>query len=270
MDKKSKDRIVAKRLKTQHGRFWDLLIADHEYSVIRDCIIFDNAQIYNYSETKFDNWLIPDMFDWLKQSTIQLPFDNIFLESKFAFGLKGQLIRRIDEKYLSVTSFIRPNDSGQNYVFTSVHVELDEESRFLSDKMVVRRMPDNDQDYDYYSACDLFVALLTVQMINKNEVESIDHIPQPDISRECQKHFGQPLAAYKTLRIKPMGKQYDSSDSKDYQGLMPLHLRRGNFAHYTEDAPLFGKYTGTFWRPATAVGESKNGTVVKDYKVMAE
>ncbi|MCA0455678.1 MAG: hypothetical protein LCI00_17005 [Chloroflexi bacterium] len=43
--------------------------------------------------------------------------------------------------------------------------------------------------------------------------------------------------------------------------------RRGNFATYTDDKPLFGKYTGTFWRPATAVGEVKNGVVIKDYEV---
>ena len=46
-------------------------------------------------------------------------------------------------------------------------------------------------------------------------------------------------------------------EPKEYQGLMPLHLRRGHPATYTEAAPLFGKYVGTFFRPATVVGEKK-------------
>lgn len=48
---------------------------------------------------------------------------------------------------------------------------------------------------------------------------------------------------------------------------MPMHIVRGNFAHYTEDKPLFGKYTGTFWRPAHVRGSADVGTVYKDYKV---
>lgn len=112
------------------------------------------------------------------------------------------------------------------------------------------------------------ISLKAISLMNCRNIELVDHQPDPIISRQYQQHFGQPLTTYKTLRIKPIGKRYESNtESKEYQGLMPLHLRRGNFAHYTEDAPLFGKYTGTFWRPATAVGESKNGIVVKDYEI---
>ena len=46
-----------------------------------------------------------------------------------------------------------------------------------------------------------------------------------------------------------------------------LHLCRGNFATYTADAPLFGKYIGRFWRPMHVRGDQKNGVVAKDYSV---
>jgi hypothetical protein len=114
-----------------------------------------------------------------------------------------------------------------------------------------------------------FTVLQALQLLNCRNIELVDHEPDPGTNRQYQHHFGQPMTKYKTLRVKPTGKRDEAAtETKDYQGLMPLHLRRGNFATYTEDAPLFGKYVGTFWRPATAVGETKNGVVVKDYEVV--
>jgi len=109
--------------------------------------------------------------------------------------------------------------------------------------------------------------LLAIQLMNCRNVKLIDNEPDAEKSRIYERHFGQPLTKYKTLAIKPIGKRYESDEEQPYQGIMPLHIRRGHFATYTEDAPLFGKYTGTFWRPATVVGEQDNGVVVKDYEV---
>lgn len=47
----------------------------------------------------------------------------------------------------------------------------------------------------------------------------------------------------------------------------PLHLCRGHFATYTSEAPLFGKVTGTFWKPMHVRGSAEAGAVVKDYKL---
>lgn len=46
-----------------------------------------------------------------------------------------------------------------------------------------------------------------------------------------------------------------------------FHKVRGHFAHYTADAPLFGKYTGTYWKPWHARGTKAAGIIVADYKV---
>lgn len=48
-----------------------------------------------------------------------------------------------------------------------------------------------------------------------------------------------------------------------------LHIARGHFATYTEDRPLFGKYVGTFWRPAHVRGAAEAGAVFTDYRVKA-
>lgn len=48
-----------------------------------------------------------------------------------------------------------------------------------------------------------------------------------------------------------------------------LHICRGNFATYSESAPLFGKYVGRYWRPAHVRGAKEVGEVHKTYAVNA-
>jgi hypothetical protein len=46
-----------------------------------------------------------------------------------------------------------------------------------------------------------------------------------------------------------------------------LHICRGHFKSYTEDAPLFGKHTGTYWWADRVRGDRSRGRVEKDYAV---
>lgn len=46
-----------------------------------------------------------------------------------------------------------------------------------------------------------------------------------------------------------------------------LHICRGHFATYGDDAPLFGKHVGTFWKRMHIRGVAKEGMVAKDYKI---
>jgi hypothetical protein len=46
-----------------------------------------------------------------------------------------------------------------------------------------------------------------------------------------------------------------------------MHLCRGHFAKYTDDSPLFGKYTGLFWKPMHVRGKVQHGIVDKDYAI---
>jgi hypothetical protein len=52
-------------------------------------------------------------------------------------------------------------------------------------------------------------------------------------------------------------------------GRTRLHMVRGHFATYTREAPLFGKYTGTFWKPWHLAGNPEAGVVESDYKLDA-
>lgn len=126
----------------------------------------------------------------------------------------------------------------------------------------------NKEGKESYDDIDVFLALLTISLANSRNITQIEVAPSKNDVEKFTAHFGVPMTKYKTLAIKPMSNRTDRADQPQQQfDVMPLHLRRGNFAHYTDDAPLFGKYTGTFWRPATVVGNEKNGIVAKDYKV---
>ncbi len=50
-------------------------------------------------------------------------------------------------------------------------------------------------------------------------------------------------------------------------GIRALHICRAHFAHYTEEHPLFGKYTRTFYKPMHVRGSLKEGLVIKDYDI---
>lgn len=116
-----------------------------------------------------------------------------------------------------------------------------------------------------------YIVLYAFTLCNCKNVELVDLPPNIEHSALHEKHFGQPLAKRKRLRLKPVSKRSNNGESKEYQDLMPLHWRRGHFKTFTEASPRFGyahpSNIGTFWTEATVVGSEKNGVVVKDYKV---
>lgn len=75
-----------------------------------------------------------------------------------------------------------------------------------------------------------------------------------------------PEVKFKTLRISDVLVRRDGDSDSDSHDLRSMHICRGHFAHYSEDRPLFGKYVGTFWRPAHTRGTAARGVVVKDYE----
>ena len=48
-----------------------------------------------------------------------------------------------------------------------------------------------------------------------------------------------------------------------------LHICRGHFKTFTSDAPLLGRFTGTYWWTPQVRGSKSAGTVIKDYRVTA-
>lgn len=114
-------------------------------------------------------------------------------------------------------------------------------------------------------------ALLAISFMHCRNVETREG-PRPPIAldKKWRKRYGRPLVRYKVIDIDPMRRVLESEGGASTNGLKKaLHICRGHFATYTEDAPLFGRVVGTFWKPQHVRGTASAGAVVKDYNVKA-
>jgi hypothetical protein len=110
--------------------------------------------------------------------------------------------------------------------------------------------------------------LQTLKILSCKNITTIDNPPPEKLNKKRTKKGKCPLFTYKTLVIKPTGKKQTSQEA---QGLWEnrVHLCRGHFKTYTEENPLFGKFTGRYWWQPSVRGNKKKGVVMKDYKVEA-
>lgn len=114
----------------------------------------------------------------------------------------------------------------------------------------------------------LDVCLFAVQFANCRNVERIEVLPMRQQRRAAERK-GEPINSHYVLAIdaNTQRKAYPKGDRVSMN--KRLHVCRGHFATYTEDAPLFGKLTGRFWVPAHVRGTTDHGVVGKDYAVLA-
>lgn len=114
---------------------------------------------------------------------------------------------------------------------------------------------------------DVFPALMTISFMHASNV-SIEAVDPPEkLSKKFEKRTGRPLSRYHVLEIDPMRKQLESTGATRGQLRQSLHLARGHFKVFTEDAPLFGRHVGTYWWGQQVRGSRERGVVAKDYRV---
>ena len=108
--------------------------------------------------------------------------------------------------------------------------------------------------------------LFAFQFANCRNVDVVEVLPTRQQRRASQRS-GEPIFSHYVLEIDA------NTQRKVYPKGLPLpshkrlHICRGHFATYTEDAPLFGKLTGRFWVPAHVRGTVDAGVVTKDYRL---
>jgi hypothetical protein len=111
-------------------------------------------------------------------------------------------------------------------------------------------------------------ALMTLSFMNCKNVVRTDATDTEGPSDKWLRRQKQPKLRYHVLQIDPMKEVLRREGGSESNGLKKaLHICRGHFATYTEEKPLFGRSTGTFWKPAHVRGTEKAGVVVKDYAV---
>lgn len=117
-------------------------------------------------------------------------------------------------------------------------------------------------------AAGLHIALLGICFMHCKNVARVDATNSVGPTSKWLRRQKVPQIKYRVLDINPMREVLRTAGGGDESGLKKaLHICRGHFAHYSDDKPLFGKYTGQFWKPAHVRGDLKQGAVVKDYSI---
>jgi len=127
------------------------------------------------------------------------------------------------------------------------------------DQMPFMIYPQN-QGSDCLAVVEIFLKLLSCKNIatTKN--------PAPEALNKARRKKGKTeLYTYHTLKLVPFGNKQKSAQYGEPESHYRIHLCRGHFKRYTEDKPLFGKYTGLYWWQPMVRGKDKSGVVMKDY-----
>jgi ribosomal protein S14 len=92
--------------------------------------------------------------------------------------------------------------------------------------------------------------------------------PPPKLAKAARKRHGVPLVRFRTINIEPMRQVLRTEGRSHETGIKrALHICRGHFRTYSEEKPLFGRVSGTFFIPAHARGSASEGVVVPQYAV---
>jgi hypothetical protein len=142
-------------------------------------------------------------------------------------------------------------------------------------EMVIRPLFDDDVPNDIQEREEFITIRIAMKLVNyfllllncKN-ISTIDNPPPEKLNKKRAKTGKCPLFTYKTLVIKPTGKKQETQAA---QGLWEnrVHLCRGHFKSYSDDKPLFGRYTGRYWWQPAVRGNKQKGIIMKDYEVRA-
>lgn len=112
-------------------------------------------------------------------------------------------------------------------------------------------------------------AFMAISLMHCKNVTVTDILPNLTLSRKRQKRTGQELLRFKTLSVFSMQRMpsHRSGEPSSEHGVMPIHIQRGHFKHFTADRRLFGRHEGTFWWESHIRGDKTAGILTKHYAV---
>lgn len=109
------------------------------------------------------------------------------------------------------------------------------------------------------------VHLMATTFCHCKNVNKITNFVPDAMQKNRKRNNLIPVTKYYTLQIGDLTNNKSGTDKNLLKN--SLHICRGHFKHYSEDAPLFGKYTGTVWCPMHTKGNDSIGVVKKDYQI---
>lgn len=115
---------------------------------------------------------------------------------------------------------------------------------------------------------DLFVLNSALMLLNCKNISTEDNSPPDKLNKKRKKNGKTELFTYKTLVLTLPSNRNNKNNSDISTAIKhKIHLCRGHFKLYTEDAPLFGRYKGLYWWDAHLRGDKRQGLLTKDYMI---
>lgn len=232
------------------------------------CEVFDLQHIHDH---------LAAISGWEIKGCLRLPFNSCFFEWREGGNVRvGVLATSTADNEITTIMVVENPRNGNVFLAGAATEHIDErwghvktETRLLRE-LAYDGVLSVEQKQQWLAAVSGTV-MFAVALMNCKNIVTVDSSPDPKDNAIYEREFGVPMTVSKRLAIRSMSKRSErEGDDKEYQGVVRMHIRRGHFAHYTDDAPLFGKYTGTFWKEATVVGNGERGTVNKDYELQPQ
>jgi len=111
-------------------------------------------------------------------------------------------------------------------------------------------------------------ALFTISLLHSRNVIADEAVPDRRIDKKHFRQTGRHLTKFKVLKLELLKTLLERDGEASTYGLEhALHMCRGHFKRYSDEAPLFGRFTGQWWWSAHKRGNPELGEVVKDYEV---
>lgn len=129
----------------------------------------------------------------------------------------------------------------------SAHLHVDADGKVLEHAVGYTPGFEPFQDPSAFSANNIKPFMFAMSLMNCRNVEVID-APETRQVRRARERDGRPKRPRRLLL--PSAVRDNGANAETRQqlgGAAPLHLVRGHFKTYTEEAPLFGKVAGTYW-----------------------
>jgi len=113
----------------------------------------------------------------------------------------------------------------------------------------------------------LAVVMCASSIANCKNVTTIDSTAEDAPPAKWQRRMKTPEIRYSRIKIDGFTSEAKTQGGGIDGHSKAWHICRGNFATYTDAKPLFGKYTGRYWRPQHVKGDKKHGEVHSTHEI---
>ena len=165
--------------------------------------------------------------------------------------------------------FLLQEVTYQKMPLGTVVVPLERNGNVIGDYFSMVASDDMTQeDADHFISLSEF-SVFILAVLNCNNVKlkerGSSRIYQPTGKKE-PKNGKYVLTVYPTKKARYIDNGVSTTKNPANRNV-PRHVRRGHFGDYRNGKGLFGRTKGVFWFSDTIVGDKKNGTIEKDYRV---